>query len=171
MWLCERLLRHLFSFLLKAGIEPHLICTWSAVWKSTPIGWLSFCMMCDICCHRRSAGLRTKTDNLGSAVYSCSKCLNQFPPAATNRKFYGPQEWNEFSPLCRPCIDSSNSNELSSPPTEINATATGPSIYRRRCLQYKCNGIIRCHAELKKLPSSLTSVIPLVTIDNTQSES
>ena len=115
-------------------------------------GWVAFlCMVCDQWFHCRCSGIHSQADYLRLAPWSCPTCSTPVPPAT-------PTKEPESSDLERTRSTLSSGDSLShrslsigpsSPPAQTSTAVPGRALERGRFLQFNCNGILHCHAELQ----------------------
>ena len=149
------LLLHFYSLLIWAGIEPHpgpVMQDLSSIsGDRVHAGWVAFlCMVCDQWCHRLYTGIYSPADYRRLATWSCPTCSTPVPPAAHTRRPVSSDLERTRSTLSS--RDSLSQRSLSigpSSPAQTSTAALGPALERGRFLQFNCNGILHCHAELQ----------------------
>ena len=125
-------------------------------------GWLSFlCSVCEQWCHKRYSGIRSEPEFRRLAPWSCPYCNDPVPPSTPSRSPESSDMENT-----RSLVSSSSgtffsatsgswrsglSGTTQSPQGQDNASnsATGVDLGGGNILQFNCNGISHCHAELQ----------------------
>ena len=165
-------LKHIYLLLLRAGIEqnpgppttsikdPCAVCG-----RRVAGGWLAFrCCACSLWCHRRCAGINTEADYLRLAPWSCPTCAIPAPPSSGTREPESSDLEGTLSSFSSSgtfhsafsgftdqpsCVSPAGSGLSPSPQTVAPQQRTGARLEGGSILQFNCNGIHHCRAELQ----------------------
>ena len=159
-WVC--LLRLRVAGIIEENPGPEVLDPCSVCGKRVSGGWLSIrCSVCEQWCHRRCSGICSEPEFRRLAPWSCPSCNDPVPPSTPSRS---PESSGMVS--TRLLITSSSgtffsatsgswgggsSGSFQSQPYQDNATANAARVDLGggNILQFNCNGIRHCHAELQ----------------------
>ena len=150
--------------LLRAGIESNpgpVTDPCSVCGKRVAGGFVSFrCTSCELWCHRRCSDLNTVQEYHRLAPWSCPPCSLPQHPSHSTRESDSSDLERTLSTLTSSSSSSTSWASAAShlslpqvPPIPTNPTARAPPagspVTAGRFLQFNCNGILHCHAELE----------------------
>ena len=116
-----------------------------SLWQSDVRRLYSLFKFLCMVCHRRCAEIHSSADYRWLAPLSCPTCSTPVQPSALTKD----AQSSDMERLVQTSRPGSPSPIRSSSSAQTSTTAPGPAFEGGRFLQFNCNGIQHCHAELQ----------------------